>query len=593
MIDDLTLLRRFEPIVCYTQGEQFFPTAIDGYLRRASLWGSRGSRPMVEEGALDATGLARAAEASSGRDLYLRFTDDPLTAVEYGRWRFERPPFHAPGRLARVGLFARIVDSLFDVSLLIRGRVRGGATAIAAAKYGAMHAEDARYVYYGRVVRVGGYIALNYWFFYAMNPWRSTFYGANDHEADWEQIFVYLSDEGEAEPVPRWVAYAQHDFSGDDLRRRWDDPELRRVDEHPLVFAGAGSHASYFEPGEYLMGVEPASLRPVRNLVTQVRRVWAERLGQGSVEGIEQEVSAFFSVPFIDYARGDGLRIGPGQARGWSPAVLTEDLAWAESYRGLWGLDTRDPLGGERAPSGPKFNRDGSVRTSWYDALGWAGLSKVSPPNASIGQLARGVDQLEAERVELGRQIEQKRAALRELTLQQQALRLEANPDRDDDGVETAETGLRELVAHDQELAERLGASRAYLRQLAAGDPGDPQAHIHHKHRPEPPLPKRARLIEVWGAISGGLLVAILGALVVLAPAGWPLWALLVLVGAMMIDAAAQHQLIGMLLNVTIALAVVSGVLLLKEFWQTVIVALLVAFLITLVLQNLDELRRT
>jgi hypothetical protein len=192
VIDDLTLLRRYEPIVCYTQGEQFFPTAIGGYLRGASLWTSRGSRRLVAEGALDEAGLAHAAETAAGLGLYLRFTEDPLTAADYRRWRFERPAFRAPGRLARVGLFARVIDSLFDVSLLVRGRVRGGATAIAAAKYQAIHRRDPRYVYYGRVVRVGGYIALNYWFFYAMNPWRSTFYGANDHEADWEQVFVYI-----------------------------------------------------------------------------------------------------------------------------------------------------------------------------------------------------------------------------------------------------------------------------------------------------------------------------------------------------------------------------------------------------------------
>jgi hypothetical protein len=69
VIDDLALLRRFEPIVCYTQGEQFFPTAIDGYLRGASLWTSRGSRRLVSEGALDAAGLAQAAETGGGLGL--------------------------------------------------------------------------------------------------------------------------------------------------------------------------------------------------------------------------------------------------------------------------------------------------------------------------------------------------------------------------------------------------------------------------------------------------------------------------------------------------------------------------------------------
>ena len=69
---------------------------------------------------------------------------------------------------------------------------------------------------------------LHYLFFYAMNDWRSTFHGANDHEADWEQMFVYLYEDGQGELVPRWVACASHDYYGDNLRRRWDDPLLAR-----------------------------------------------------------------------------------------------------------------------------------------------------------------------------------------------------------------------------------------------------------------------------------------------------------------------------------------------------------------------------
>jgi hypothetical protein len=123
-----------------------------------------------------------------------------------------------------------------------------------------------------------------------MNDWRSSFYGVNDHEADWEQVFVYLSDGEDGEPVPRWVAYASHDFSGDDLRRRWDDPELHKFDtNHPVVLAGAGSHASYYLPGEYLMGIKPAFLQPVRNGIIAVRRFWVETLGQGSVDKVEEQ----------------------------------------------------------------------------------------------------------------------------------------------------------------------------------------------------------------------------------------------------------------------------------------------------------------
>jgi hypothetical protein len=593
-VNDLELLRLFEPVACYTVGEQFFPTAIDGYVQRASLWASSGRgqpRRLVPEGELDAACLVSTVEATPAATFYLRFTDQPLDVAEYSRWRHDRAAFRAPGRLTRVGLLARIVDTLFDASFLIRGSVADGATSIAAAKYRAMRAADERFVYYGRVVRVGGYIVLNYWFFYVMNPWRSGFLGANDHEADWEQVLVYLSDEGDQAPIPRWVAYAQHNFSGDDLRRRWDDPELRRIGDHPVVFVGAGSHANYFEPGEYLMGVEPAVLRPVRTVVSQMRRFWAERLRQGLTDSIDQEVTALFSVPFVDYARGDGLRIGPGEAHAWSPLVLREESAWVEGYPGLWGLDTRDPFGGERAPSGPKYNRDGTVRASWYDPLGWAGLDKVSPPSTSQRDLARAVRQLADEQAALRAQVDEQRSAVRRLALEQQALG--AAHARGDERLGTAELELHELARRESELEERLAASRAHLARLVKGDPGDPQAHLHHKHRPEAPLSARAWLVELWSALSAGVLIAALGGLVVLAPAGWPLWVLLVVGVSILIEAAAQHKLIRALLNVTIILAIATLLILIKDFWQLVIIVSLLGFLITMVIQNLREMGRT
>ena len=47
------------------------------------------------------------------------------------------------------------------------------------------------------------------------------------------------------------------------------------------------------------------------------------------------------------------------------------------------------------------------------------------------------------------------------------------------------------------------------------------------------------------------------------------------------------------LLLVAAVVALPSSLLLVKEFWQAVIIVLLLAFLVTLVVQNLDELRRT
>lgn len=89
------------------------------------------------------------------------------------------------------------------------------------------------------------------------------FSGANDHEADWEMVCIYLAPNGQDELHPEWVAFASHDYQGDDLRRRWDDPEVQKAGDHPVIYAGAGSHASYFTAGEYLTEIELNVLAPV------------------------------------------------------------------------------------------------------------------------------------------------------------------------------------------------------------------------------------------------------------------------------------------------------------------------------------------
>ena len=38
MSEDLALLRQYEPVICYTLGELYFPCAVDEYVRRSSLW---------------------------------------------------------------------------------------------------------------------------------------------------------------------------------------------------------------------------------------------------------------------------------------------------------------------------------------------------------------------------------------------------------------------------------------------------------------------------------------------------------------------------------------------------------------------------
>ncbi len=429
-MNDLDLLKKYEPILHFTQGELFFPCTVEGYIRQCSLWSQDKfghKKKLIARENLSPENLADYRQVPPEHTFYLHFVETPLDAIEYNHWmnRTDRPRFRASGRLARVGLFARILDSVFDISLLLRGTVPGGTTARAEIQYRNMLDSHPQPTYYGRVLRRGGYIILHYLFFYVMNSWRSLYYGVNDHEADWEQIFIYLCDD-ETHPEPCWVAASMHDYTGDDLRRRWDDPELEKQDTHPVIYIGAGSHASYFQSGEYLMRVQPPLFKSVKNLLSNVQKWWREKLGQGESRSIQEQIDTFLRVPFIDYARGDGKTIGQGQHEEWQPQLIDPSQPWVNDFRGLWGLDTRDFLSSERAPAGPKYNRDGTVRTSWQDPLAWAGLEKVVPQNRIHDELIGQIHKLEKQLEQLTREFVAERQQLRELGMQVQALRAAA-----------------------------------------------------------------------------------------------------------------------------------------------------------------------
>ena len=316
---DVEVLRAFEPIVRYTRGEKFFPMDIETFVRASSLWLYVPDNPdeeVVAEGALTVEGLVQRRDAPFGSLFYLRFThpldlqDSALAlAGERRLAKRQQSEFHAGvGRLARGGLLPRLGDGLFSLSLLLRGNVPGASAAAAALKYAELREQDERYVYQGRVVRQSGWTICQYWFFFAYNPWRSGFHGVNDHESDWEMVCVCLYEE-DGRLIPEWAGYASHDFHGADLRRRWDDrTDLELVDGHPVVYAGAGSHASYFRAGEYQAEV-PIPVSPAgRTARGGARRVLADNTRPG---WRDQEPAAH-SVHRLRPRRWAGDRPGPG-----------------------------------------------------------------------------------------------------------------------------------------------------------------------------------------------------------------------------------------------------------------------------------------
>jgi len=599
--EDLALLRRFEPVICFNRGEQFYPMDADRFLAAARLCVQRPDTPpemLVPRGELTAAYFAQPRQEIP-EAVYFLSVADPLTVPEMRAFRRTSTlrEFHSgPGRLVRVGLAARFFALLFSLSLLLRGRVPGSLAAGSAKFYAASQSRDERYTYYGRVVRAHGYIALQYWFFYAYNDWRASFHGVNDHESDWEMVIVYVAQNQAGAIEPLWLACSSHDSEGDDLRRRWDDPALQRIDEHPVICAGAGSHANYFFPGEYMPDVPLPFTQGLARAWLLVRRLWA-RLGQGDPPTPREESG--FRIPFVDYARGDGLRIGPGQSRTWQMDMLQATAtapapAWVDGFSGLWGHYSGDPLG-ENAPPGPRYERNGTERVRWYDPVGWCGLDKEPPPAAAPATLRDRQRTLREEQQALDQKIDEVAARLAGLELQTQAQLDAAAPH-----AQTAEAE-REVGAANAELA-RLKAERVakalveaqcarYAERLAAGDRGDPRAHLRSPALPVSAADLRlSRLASIWSAISVGVLLLSMVALLLFFSELLIPGALLLLGVYAFIEALFHRAFERRIRQVVVALAVLTVALLVAQFFVPLLLIFVVFVGVFFLVENVREL---
>ena len=587
---DLALLRRYEPVLAYTAGERFFPVDVEDYVRCCGLW--RGEEQLVPAGELTLDSLVTIAELYPESRLSLLLVHEPFNRREALRYGHARPPIAKSGRLAAVGLFGRVFDVLLRASLFLRGSVPGGVAAAAASLYESRMNPD-RCAYYGRVVREGGYVVLQYWFLYAMNDWRTTFSGVNDHEADWEAVMVYLAESGDG-LRPAWVAVSAHDGAGDDLRRRWDDPDLRITGDHPVIFVGAGSHSGAFLKGQYLVTVNPARLRPVLRGTRRAKALAFPWLRDGRSHG-------GVGIPFIDYAMGNGEEVGPSHARTWHPVVISDETPWVSGFHGLWGRDTRDWVGGERAPAGPRYERDGRVRTLWADPLGWAGLQKVPPaPEDDRRELRARITLLDKELEETAAKIARDREDLRRLRATAVSLGHHQNARglarRRSAEVTKAERELGALVRTRTDLAEERAAHEATLARPP--DAERPQEHLREPHVPYTPTRgSRTRFLHAWAALSTPLFIlAIVGIFVVPHEPVAILLAGVVFLFALM-EAWARRRLLALasgLLMLAGAAAVVAGLTLAVMYGgRYVLLVPMVVVAGVLLVVNLRELFRS
>jgi hypothetical protein len=259
-------------------------------------------------------------------------------------------------------------------------------------------------------------------------------------------------------------------------------------------------------------------------------------------------------------------------------------------------LDTHDPLGGERAPAGPKYNRDGTVRQSWYDPVGWAGLDKVYPPYELESEVHARLVSLKGEIEELSVEIESRRDELRKQTLDVEALRTSEYYDalriNKEEQLKTSQKVFQDLQLKKTELLETALGLNSYSKRLRRGDIGSPTAHLHYVHHPEPPLQPQHRAMEIWAAISGALILIGIFTVLFLRPDHWFVWLIGFGVVIVAIENLVRGNLMNYLLTIVIILAIIAAIILLVEFWGWFLGLMLIGLVIFIILGNLQELRR-
>lgn len=341
--------------------------------------------------------------------------------------------------------------------------------------------------------------------------------------------------------------------------------------------------------------IELPLLRPLALVVNWLQSLWYDFLRQAGSKDAQK--SAFvFRVPFVDYARGDGVSIGVSGVKQWEAVLFNETTPWASRYRGLWGLYAEDPIAGENAPAGPIYDRDGNFRRRWIDPLGWAGLDKVAPPNQLAQRIEEQIASFERQIQALAIEIREQTEELQRLEVTRQALATQSDQQKAKlDLNKKIAASSKELWGKKRELAELeracqfLQTHRQQLKESAALPIRD---HIRHSHEPLPDTSNLNVLAEGVAALSVGILLVGVVFLWWLERPYFLIGLAALIGGLVFVEAGFRGQLARLLNSLSIGLAIVSSfVLLFNFFWQIVLAGVLFAGLF-LLWQNLRELRR-
>jgi hypothetical protein len=220
---------------------------------------------------------------------------------------------------------------------------------------------------YGRAVRVGSDLVLQYWYLYVYNDF------GNKHEGDWEMAMVHL----DADDHPMRMGVSAHTGG---LWLNWD--HVKKDNGRPLVYVGRGSHAGYFD---YLHGGYDATVTDltrglnlpmggvvIKPLIRLLARIQSRRLIQ--------------HLPFVKIWRDHvpawtDERRAPARDRVDAPLVpdlrvmpehpaAADDASWWMLFDGTWG-SCHARFNGRTGPDSPW-----KQRPRWDEPLAWLGTCR-------------------------------------------------------------------------------------------------------------------------------------------------------------------------------------------------------------------------
>ena len=312
------LLKKFQPVLVFHPDEEFRPTTVESFIRDSDL-----------EAATSPTTWTVVNPSP---------TPDDLPTSSPPVWRLNQQPCFAGAPLG-------------DLPCYVVGA-----------------SDEPGVTVYGRVVKDGKSIVLQYWLFYYDNLYRYPFLplGAiwQSHEGDWEVVNVVLTNQ--KRPVA--VGLSEH-CSGE--TRDWAETERR--DGHPTVYVALGSHANYFEPG--LHEFEQACL-PAQVIA------FFQQAGLPLARG-RRRARALLPGRSASASSRPASRRSPKARRTGSPSRAS---GASSSTSALRRRSAPSPSG--RRPSGPRSTRSGRSRSPrWTGGASRRthGAARTGPPPRGAG----------------------------------------------------------------------------------------------------------------------------------------------------------------------------------------------------------------